>query len=79
MPYACAVLGCTNRSNREKDRRFFRVPKEISHKGKIVKDFTKRRRGRWLANLSLLSKGAESIHARVCSDHFVKGQFFNVL
>ncbi|XP_060773833.1 transcription factor E2F6 isoform X2 [Neoarius graeffei] len=73
MPYACVVLGCSNRSNRETDKSFFRVPRELIKKGERTQDFTKRRRERWLSNLSVQSKGAESKHARVCSDHFVKG------
>ena len=79
MPYACVLFGCSNRSNHEKDRRFFRVPKTIIHKGDRVNDITKRRRERWLANLSLLSNGADSSNARVCSDHFVKGEKYFLL
>ncbi len=71
-----AVLGCSNCSNRERETHFFRVPKENTRKGERVRRLTKQRRERWLANLSLLvKKGAESKHAQVCSDHFVKGQF----
>ena len=73
MPYACVVLGCSNRSNREKNKSFFRVPHEVPRRGERMRDFSKRRRERWLSNLSLQSKGAESNYARVCSDHFVKG------
>ncbi|XP_060767449.1 uncharacterized protein LOC132874954 [Neoarius graeffei] len=73
MPYACVVLGCSNRTNRETDKRFFRVPREVIKKGERAKDFTRRRREKWLSNLSLRSKGAQSKNARVCSDHFVKG------
>ena len=75
MTKICAVLGFSNRSNRESETHFFRVPKENKRRGEIVGRLTKQRRERWLANLSLLvTKGAESKHARVCSDHFVKGR-----
>ncbi|XP_061883466.1 uncharacterized protein LOC133634844 isoform X1 [Entelurus aequoreus] len=74
MPYACVVFGCSNRSNREKDKRFFRVPREVTKEGGRVQGFRKRRREKWLSNIALQSKGAESKNARVCSDHFVKGQ-----
>ena len=73
MPYVCVVFGCSNRSNRERSKSFFRVPKAIVHNGEKVKSFSTRRRAKWLTNLSLKSKGAESSNARVCSDHFVKG------
>ncbi len=74
MPDCCSVYHCSNRSNRNKDKRFFRIPKEIVHKGDRTREISKRRRAKWLANLSLQSKGVESPHARVCSDHFVKGK-----
>lgn len=69
MPFACVVLGCSNRSNRESDKGYFRVPREDIKKGPRTKDFTKRRREKWLANISLSSRGAESKNARVCGDH----------
>ncbi|XP_051804830.1 uncharacterized protein LOC110961112 isoform X3 [Acanthochromis polyacanthus] len=78
MPFACVVLGCSNRSNREIDKGYFRVPREEIKKGPRTKDFTKRRREKWLANISLSSKGAESKNARVCGDHFVKGRPSNL-
>ncbi|KAJ8392011.1 hypothetical protein AAFF_G00083210 [Aldrovandia affinis] len=74
MPYACVVYGCSNRSNRERNRSFYRVPKVILHKGEKCKETTKKRREIWLANLCLSSGAADSKHARVCSDHFVKGR-----
>jgi uncharacterized lipoprotein NlpE involved in copper resistance len=76
MTQICAVLGCSNRSERERDKIIFRVPKENNHRGERIRQLTKQRRERWLANLSfLVTNGAESKYARVCSDHFVKGQF----
>ena len=73
MTRSCAVLGCSNRSNREVDKSYNRVPKEVVHKGAKVQKISKRRREKWLSNLSLSSCGAKSKHARICSDHFVKG------
>ncbi|CAL9689341.1 unnamed protein product [Knipowitschia caucasica] len=78
MPYACVVLGCSNRSNRETFKGYFRVPREEINKGPRTKDFTKRRREKWLANISLTSNGAKSKNARVCGDHFVKGRPSNL-
>ncbi|XP_057711357.1 uncharacterized protein LOC130928650 [Corythoichthys intestinalis] len=73
MPMFCVAYGCSNRSNREKEKKFFRVPKIVVHKGERCKKLTKQRRKKWIANLRLLSRGAESANARVCSDHFVRG------
>ncbi|EDO35708.1 predicted protein [Nematostella vectensis] len=72
MPYNCAVFGCKNRSN-QKGKSLFRVPREVLRKGEEAKEFTERRRETWLRNLPLKFRGAESKHARVCSDHFLKG------
>ncbi|XP_031568418.1 uncharacterized protein LOC116303103 [Actinia tenebrosa] len=74
MPDCCSVYGCTNRSNREKDKRYFRVPKIILHKGERSLEISKKRREKWIENLSILAKKIESPHARVCSDHFAKGR-----
>lgn len=73
MPMFCVVYGCSSRSNREKEKRFFRVPKTVVHKGEKCKNLTEQRRKKWLFNLHLRSGGAESANARVCSDHFVRG------
>ncbi|CAL8333513.1 unnamed protein product [Boreogadus saida] len=73
MPMFCAVYGCSNRSTREKDKSFFRVPKVVVHKGEKCKRLTEQRRQKWILNLRLRSGGAESVYSRVCSDHFVRG------
>ncbi|XP_055004626.1 uncharacterized protein LOC129407470 isoform X2 [Boleophthalmus pectinirostris] len=73
MPMFCVVYGCANRSNREKGKRFFRVPKVVVHRGQKWENLTERRRKMWIANLRLRPGAAESPNARICSDHFVKG------
>ena len=77
MPYVCAVFGCKNRTSKESKKSFFTVPKIILNNGERVKELTTKRRNKWLRNLSLASKGAKSKNARVCSDHFVKGIYYN--
>ncbi len=72
MPKFCAVYGRTNWSNRENQKSYFRVPKVVTHKGEKFKKLTEKRRQTWLNRLR--SGGAESVSARVCSDHFVKGK-----
>lgn len=73
MPQFCAVFGCSNRSNREKGKGYYRVPKVIVHRGEKWKKLSEQRRKKWIANLRLKTKGAETAYARVCGDHFVKG------
>ncbi|KAM4527725.1 uncharacterized protein PAE49_024445 [Odontesthes bonariensis] len=73
MPQVCFVFGCCNRSNREKGKGYYRVPKVIAHRGEKWKKLTQQRRKKWIANLRLQTGVAESANARVCGDHFVKG------
>ncbi|XP_029902261.1 THAP domain-containing protein 11-like [Myripristis murdjan] len=73
MPMFCVVYGCSNRSNREKEKGFYSVPKIVVHKGEKCKKLTEKRRKQWILNLRLRSGGAQSANARVCSDHFVRG------
>ncbi|XP_026012899.1 uncharacterized protein LOC113015174 [Astatotilapia calliptera] len=73
MPMSCCVYGCSSRSTRETDKRYFRVPKIAQRRGEKWKILTEKRRKKWILNLRLQSGGAESANARVCSDHFVRG------
>ncbi|KAK0145558.1 hypothetical protein N1851_015512 [Merluccius polli] len=73
MPMFCVVYGCSNRSTREKEKSYFRIPKVVVHKGEKCKKLTEQRRKKWILNLRLRSGGAESVYSRVCSDHFVRG------
>ncbi|XP_063056368.1 uncharacterized protein LOC134450456 [Engraulis encrasicolus] len=73
MPQFCAVLGCSSRSNREKGKGYYRLPKVITHKGEKWKKLTEQRRKKWIANLRLQTRRAESANTRVCGDHFVNG------
>ena len=60
MPDTCSVYECSNRSNREVDKIYFRVPKEIVHKGAKCREYSQRR-AKWLANLSLRSEGIDRV------------------
>uniref|UniRef100_A0A1A8MN14 Zgc:113019 n=1 Tax=Nothobranchius pienaari TaxID=704102 RepID=A0A1A8MN14_9TELE len=44
MPKFCVVYGFSNRSNREKNKRFFRVPKVVVHRGDKYKKLSEQRR-----------------------------------
>ena len=48
----CCVYGCSNRSGRDKDVRFFNVPSVISHQGEKTIELSVRRRNLWLANIN---------------------------
>ncbi len=56
MPVFCEVYECSNRSNGENTRRFYRVRKYVVHKGGKVKKLTEKRRKKWLLNLRLQSE-----------------------
>ncbi|EDO32538.1 predicted protein [Nematostella vectensis] len=73
MPYNCSVQGCSNRSSRDRQKSYFRIPRCVSHKSVRLREVTLRRREKWLKNLAGSTKLIASPHARVCSDHFVKG------
>ncbi|KAJ8256445.1 hypothetical protein COCON_G00185970 [Conger conger] len=71
----CAVVGCSNRADRERDKSFFRLPKTIRHQGEQTLRFSEERRAKWISWISrqdLTPKKME--HIRICSDHFVTGQ-----
>ena len=47
----CAVYGCSNRSNREKDRSYFRLPAIITRPNDEKQALSKERRATWLAKI----------------------------
>ncbi|XP_022808109.1 uncharacterized protein LOC111345105 [Stylophora pistillata] len=71
----CAVYGCSNRSNREKDRSYFRLPAIITRPNDEKQALSKERRATWLARIrrdDLSSNPSDFV--RVCSDHFISGK-----
>ena len=70
----CAVYGCSNRSNRETDRSYFRLPAIITRPNDEKQALSKERRATWLARIrrdDLSSNPSDFV--RVCSDHFISG------
>ena len=55
----CAVVNCANRSTRDKEKRFFRLPAVVSHQGEQT--------------LQMSKKPEQYQYVRVCSDHFISG------
>ena len=69
-----AVLKCGNRSKRDKDKRFYRLPSVITHQGEQTLELSKRRQHEWLARIKEADlKPQQYSNTRVCSDHFVSG------
>ena len=70
----CAVFKCGNRSGRDKDKRFFRLPRVITHQGAKALDLSRRRQVEWLAKIKRKNLRQEQyFNTRVCSDHFISG------
>ena len=75
----CAVFGCSNRSNREEDRSFYRLPAIITRPNNKKQELSRERRATWLARIrreDLSSDPGEFV--RVCSDHFISGMLKNI-
>jgi len=71
----CAVVGCSNRSDRDKGVSFFRIPKVIICRSQRELELTKKRRDGYLAAVSredITDRGIANI--RVCSRHFISGK-----
>ncbi len=67
----CAILLGGNRSTRDKDKSYYRLPAVISHQGSKTCELSKRRRDEWLVRIrreDITSKQYPEI--LVCSDHF---------
>ena len=70
----CAVVGCANRSVRDKTKRFFRLPSIISSQGDQTQELCKRRQAAWIAKIRREDiKPGRYRNIRICSDHFVSG------
>ena len=70
----CAVLGCSNRSNREKDKGYYRIPAIVSRSKPKKQALSVERRATWLARLRRKDLAADAVaFNRVCGDHFISG------
>ena len=63
----CCVRDCHNRSDRDRDKKFFSVPFVVSGKGKETKELTSKRRREWLAQLRLTDE--LQFMYKTCIDH----------
>ncbi len=71
----CCVVGCSQRSERDKNTRFFNVLKVIHHQGEETRDLSQRRREKWLSNINRPSVTDGDVkNPMVCSLHFHDGK-----
>lgn len=69
----CAIIGCSNRSGRDKVR-YFTLPAHVKHQGEQMDEITARRRRAWLKAISRDDLTEETLkNIVVCEKHFVKG------
>ncbi|XP_074624071.1 uncharacterized protein LOC141882029 [Acropora palmata] len=71
----CVVLGFSNRSNREKDKGYYRIPATVSRSKPKKHALSVERRATWLARIrreDLVGDATEFY--RVCGDHFISGE-----
>ena len=67
----CVVIGCSKRSERDKDVSFHRIPAVSDHQGVADHDLRKRRRDGYLAAISREDLDYSSLDKyRICSLHF---------
>ena len=70
----CAMVGCGNRSNRDKGKSFFRLPSVITNQDTETKLLTRRRQKTWFSKIKRADITPKQYYnIRVCSDHFVSG------
>ena len=70
----CAIVNCHNRSDRDKNIRFFRLPAVISHQGARTLQLSTERQRKWIAKINRKDLTTERYASiRICSRHFVSG------
>ena len=71
----CGMVGCSNRTGRDKNKSFYRLPKVVTHLGSDAQASSEERRAVWLTRISRadLTENKQN-NMRICSDHFVSGK-----
>lgn len=73
----CAVYGCSNRSNRNNDCSYYRLPAIKANVSQNTKNLMQERRSVWLNKIRRLDLTPDKFpHTRVCSAHFVSGKLY---
>ena len=71
----CEVVGCSKRSERDKDVSFHRIPAVNCLHGKEDFELRKKRRDGYLAAISREDIDTSALHKyRICARHFVSGE-----
>ena len=69
----CAIIGCSNRSQRDIVR-FFRLPAIVKHQGEQMLSITSKQRCAWLKAISRDGLTGDKLsNIFVCEKHFVQG------
>ena len=69
------IVGCTSKSTREKDLKFFQVPSVVTNQGEEAEKLLKERRSLWISAISRDDLTGQIItNDRVCDRHFVSGK-----
>ena len=71
----CLIVGCGNRSGRNKGLDFAKVPSIIENQGNEARELSAERRSRWISAISR-DDLTDTIfeNDRVCEKHFVSGR-----
>ena len=70
----CAVFGCSNCSNRKKDKWLFSIP-NVKSNGGYLKLLQKQRQSEWVKRTKREDMTPDkNANAGVCSDYFVSGK-----
>ena len=70
----CAIVGCSNRGDREKNKSYYRLPAVIHNQGAATEELSKKRRDLWLSRIARSDISKSTLPCiRVCSDHFITG------
>ena len=71
----CMIVGCGNRSGRDKGIYFARVPSVVANQGEEAKILSQERRSHWISAISRADLTDEILNNdRVCARHFVSRQ-----
>ena len=70
----CCVVGCSNRSEKCREKSFYRIPAAVSHHDKETHELPSKRRTAWFNGIKRADSDTTATFYRVCSDHFVNGK-----
>lgn len=72
----CIIVGCSMKSGKHKDVKFFRITAVTCNQGEETEELTRERRMRWISAISREDAKTKDIlqNERMCSHHFVSGR-----